>query len=355
MSADDTVRSEYRLDPLTNRRVIIARGRSRRPHDSHGAGEKSSSHSDPSLKSHKDDCPFCLGNEDMTPPEVTAHRPEGGRPNNPGWAIRVVPNKFPALIPSESLSLESSERASESMGWFATSPAVGVHEVVIHDPDHSKGLFELGSKKVSRVLSIYRERLRVFAERDDLKYAVAVVNHGAEAGASLEHSHSQLFSTSRVPFDVATEVEIAESDCAAGRECRLCNIIKEERIRSERILGLTESHIAFIQFASRSPYQVSVAPTSHQSRFEDVSDEEIEDLGLAVWRSLGALQNVLGPVPYNVVLRTSPWGNHASEGYHWRLDIVPKLSIMAGFELGTGVFINIVPPEEAAAELEPRF
>jgi len=355
MSSDDFVRSEYRHDPLTNRRVIIARGRSRRPYDNHGAVENGDTQPGPGIPSHKEGCPFCSGNEGMTPPEVTATRPEGGSPNGPGWDIRVVPNKFPALIPTDSPSLNSSEHASESMGWFATSPAVGVHEVVIHGPDHSKSLLELGAQKVSRVLSIYRDRFREFAAREELKYAVAVVNHGAEAGASLEHSHSQLFSTTRIPFDVASEVDIAESDHAAGRECRLCSLIKEEQKRGERLLGLTGSHIAFIQFASRSPYQVSIASTTHQPRFEDVSDDAIEDLGLALWRALKALHSVLGPVPFNMVLMTSPWSSHGPEGYHWKLDIVPKLSIMAGFELGTGVFINTVPPEEAAAELRPEF
>jgi UDPglucose--hexose-1-phosphate uridylyltransferase len=327
---------ELRIDPLSGLRVIVAGERGDRP----GAWVEPK----PRAPLDAESDPFAEGNEERTPPEVFALRPDGGDADGPGWAVRVVPNLYPALG-GEAGDPEADPLASGrgQPDLFAVRPAAGAHEVIVNAPQPVSSLADLDAEQVELALSVWRERARA---HEDSAYVHLIVNEGAEAGASLPHTHAQLYAMSFVPAGVARERErfTAYSDRTHGRNL-LEDLVQEEVRRAERIVAVDGEGVALCPFASRAPFEVQIVPRRPVTRFED-DGPLCASLLLQVLRRLGA---VLGEVPaLNLWVRTAPRG---AERFCWRIDILPRLAQLAGLEVGTGVHLNVVPPEHAAERL----
>jgi UDPglucose--hexose-1-phosphate uridylyltransferase len=321
---------EIRIDPLTGQRAIIAGARSGRP-----GGELSAP---PAVPIDPESDPFADGHEDRTPPEVYAVRPNAGAPNTPGWKVRVVPNLYPAL----SGHPEPVERdANRDLFW--SGPACGAHEVVINAPASVTSLSELPVEQVSDAVEVWRERMRVHREA---AYVHMIVNERREAGASLPHTHAQLYALDFVPAVVARERERfgAYATRTMGSNL-LADLVQEEVRRRERIVAVDDETVLMAPYGARVPFQLLIAPRTPRLRFEDEGPSGavmLHDALRRLARRLGASP------PLNLWVRTAPRG---AEYFCWRIDILPRLTHLAGLELGAGVNLNIVAPELAAAEL----
>jgi UDPglucose--hexose-1-phosphate uridylyltransferase len=319
---------EIRIDQLTGLRTILAPGRAGRPHGFERAGED---------EKGAEGCPFCERHEGETPPEVYAVRPEGGAPDTPGWTSRVVPNLYPALGEGE-----DEPRADSNPELFASRPAVGGHEVIVNAPEHVTAMAELSEERFLGAIETWRGRMRAHA---GAAYVQLVVNEGAGAGASLPHTHAQLYALPFVPAAVARERERvgAYSERTTGGGL-LSDVLVEEVRRRERLVAIDEEAALICPWASRTPYELRIVPRQPVARFEE------DTTGAAMLRTAMRLlaERLGGPPELNLWVATAPRG---AEDFHWHIDIAPRLSIKAGFELGTGVDINIYPPEQAAADL----
>jgi UDPglucose--hexose-1-phosphate uridylyltransferase len=327
---------ELRIDPLTGLRTIVAGERAVRP----GGGLRAEPR--PPLDPETD--PFAEGHEDRTPPELFALRPGGGPPNSPGWLVRVVPNLYPALsppdgaVPSAGADPLAAGRGEPEL--FPSRPAEGAHEVIVNAPQPVTSLRELEPSQVETAMDVWRERIRTHA---DAAYVHVLVNEGREAGASLPHTHAQLYGLPFVPAAVARERErfTAWFERTQGRNL-LEDLLQEEVRRRERIVAIDREAVVIAPAASRVPFQLQLIPRRPRARFEDDGP-----LGAALLHDvLGRLERVLGGVPpLNLWVRTAPRG---ADVFCWRIDLLPRLTHLAGLELGTGVNLNIVPPERAA-------
>lgn len=343
---------EIRIDQLTGLRTILASGRAERPEGfKPAASEEKGSES----------CPFCEGREERTPPEVYAVRPGGGAPDTPGWTSRVVPNLYPALdgaddpvgaatgstsgeagsFASAGDPLLESRRAGEP-DLFASRPALGGHEVIVNAPEHVTAMAELSEERFAGAIATWRERMRAHSEA---AYVQVVVNEGAGAGASLPHTHAQLYALPFVPATVARERERAGAyaERTAGGDL-LGDVLVEEVRRHERLVAIDDDAALICPWASRSPYELRVAPRRPAPSFED------DTAGVAMLHTALRLlaERFDGPPELNLWVRTAPLG---AEHFHWHVDIAPRLTTKAGFELGTGIDINVYPPERATADL----
>jgi UDPglucose--hexose-1-phosphate uridylyltransferase len=327
---------ELRIDPLTGLRTIVAGERAGRP----GGGMRAEPQ--PPVDAERD--PFREGHEDRTPPELFALRPGGGPPDSPGWLVRVVPNLYPALAPpGGSAPADAQDPLAGGRGepeLYATRPAEGRHEVIVNAPEPVGSLAELDSGQVETAMDVWRERMRSHA---DAPYVHVIVNEGREAGASLPHTHAQLYALPFVPAAVARERErfTAWFERTQGRNL-LEDLLQEEVRLRERVVSIDREAVAICPFASRVPFQVQILPRRPRARFEDDGP-----LAAALLHQvLGRLGRVLGAVPpLNLWVRTAPRG---ADSFCWRIDLLPRLTHLAGLELGTGVNLNIVPPERAA-------
>lgn len=326
--------SELRKDPIVGRWVIIATERGKRPSD--WANE-------PSMKAGGL-CPFCPGNEDKTPPEIMAIRPMSDQRDIPGWEVRVVPNKFPALQIEGSL-------APRGNGIYDTINGIGAHEVVIETPNHASDLADLSEKNFHDILLIFRDRTRDLKKDSRFKYILIFKNHGAAAGASLEHTHSQLIATPIVPKRVMEELEGSKRFYNFKERCIYCDIIQQEKKSQNRIVSVENSYIVIEPFAPRFPFETWILPQQHYSHFEDMPDQMYSELVKVLQDTLVRINKSLGYPPYNFILHTSPVQEPALPEYHWHFEIIPKLSKVAGFEWGSGFYINPTPPESAAGYL----
>ena len=334
---------------MTGLRTILAPGRADRPHGFGGRAED---------EKGAEGCPFCEGREGKTPPEVYAVRPGGGEPDTSGWTSRVVPNLYPALGDGEDGAsaprsgeagafasagdpLLESRRAGEP-DLFASRPAIGGHEVLINAPEHVTAMAELSEERFLGAIATWRERMRAHA---DAAYVQLVVNEGAGAGASLPHTHAQLYALPFVPVAVARERERAGAygERTAGGGL-LSDVLVEEVRRKDRLVAIDEEAALICPWASRSPYELRVVPRREAARFEE------DAAGATMIRTAMRLlaERFGGPPELNLWVATAPRG---AERFHWHVDIAPRLTIKAGFELGAGVDINIYPPERAAADL----
>jgi UDPglucose--hexose-1-phosphate uridylyltransferase len=289
------------------------------------------------------ECPFCPGHEIMTPLEVFAIRPDDTEPNSPGWLVRVVPNKFPAL--------ETGEKTGESTALFPRRGAEGANEVIIHSPDHNKNLATMTLEEVALVLRVYRQRYRANSEDPDVRYVHIIVNHGREAGASLEHSHSQLFGVPLVPPLVQQELAGASWHHKSKGECVFCRILREELEAGERVISETDGFVALAPFASRMPFEVWVIPRLHQESFDMISDGRLDDFAQIMQDMLARYREGFDDPPYNYYIHSAPCDGSGYEYYHWHVEMFPKLTTLGSFELGTSMMINITTPEHAAAYL----
>jgi UDPglucose--hexose-1-phosphate uridylyltransferase len=321
---------EVRVDPLTGLKVIVAGERAGRP------GGGFSAVPAPPLDPETD--PFAEGHEDRTPPEVYAVRPGGGPPDTPGWTVRVVPNLYPALAPDPEPPL-----AEANPDLFAARPALGAHEVIVNGPQPVGTLAELPPDQVAAALDVWRERMRTHA---DAAYVHVMVNERREAGSSLPHTHAQLYALDFVPAAVAREREHFGAHAARTMGQNLLeDLVQEEVRRRERIVEIDDEAVLLAPYAARLPFQLMLAPRRPRPRFED---EGPTGAGL-LHAALKRLERRLGASPpLNLWVRSAPRG---AEHWCWRIDIVPRLTHLAGLELGTGVHLNVLAPERAAAEL----
>jgi UDPglucose--hexose-1-phosphate uridylyltransferase len=328
---------ELRIDPITGLKTIVAGDRASRPGGGFHVPEQ------PPIDPEKD--PFLEGHEDRTPPELYAVRENGGGPDTPGWSVRVVPNLYPALGPADgdAPSADDQDPLAHGRGepsLFGTAPAVGAHEVIVNAPVPVSTLGALDPEQVEAAMSVWRERMRA---HDDSAYVHLIVNEGREAGASLPHTHAQLYGLPFVPPIVARERErfTAYSDRTQGRNL-LADLVQEEVRNRDRVIAIDDEAVALAPFASSTPFQVQIAPRKPAARFEDDGP-----LGARMLHDvLGRLAKVLGnPPPLNMWVRTAP---HDAQHFHWRIDILPRLAHLAGLEMGVGVGLNIMPPERAA-------
>ncbi|MBU4240515.1 MAG: galactose-1-phosphate uridylyltransferase [Actinobacteria bacterium] len=323
---------EIRQDVVTGRWVVVATERAMRPSD-FGSTRVSAA-----PEPHQ--CPFCPGRELMTPLELYAVRPADCEPNTPGWQVRVVPNKFPAFKTGEL------EQPSESM--FSRRAADGSHEVIIHTPDHTACLATMPVGDVELVLRVYRQRYR--ANRDDphVRYAHIVVNHGKEAGASIEHTHSQLFGVPLVPPLVQQELAGASWHHTSRGKCVFCRIMEAELEVGRRVIVENDSFVAIAPFASCLPFEMWIIPREHQPSFDMIEGEQFGDFAQILHDTLGRYRERFDSPPYNYYIHSAPTDGSDYPYYHWHLELIPKLTWPGAFEMGTSMMINVTTPEHAA-------
>jgi UDPglucose--hexose-1-phosphate uridylyltransferase len=325
---------ELRRDPVLGRWVIIATERAQRPNDFARRPE-------PQAAAF---CPFCPGHEESTPPEILAYRGEGARANQPGWSLRVVPNRFPALMIEGGLD-------REGHGMYDKMNGVGAHEVIIETPEHSRTLADLDATSVEALLWAYKDRI-VDLRRDTRFRSILIFkNQGEAAGASLEHSHSQLIALPVVPRVVSDEMEGAKRFFNDKERCVFCDIINQDKRDDERVVYENDQVIALCPWAPRSPFETWLLPKQHGSHFEELSKAQARATAEGLRQVLRRLDVALEKPPYNFILHTAPLNERGLPHYHWHFEIVPTLTKVAGFEWGSGFYINPTPPEEAAAFL----
>lgn len=323
---------EFRKDIVTGRWVIIATERAKRPTDFA---------LEPVENTNGANCPFCPGNEGKTPPEVLAYRTNGGAPNTPGWKLRVVPNKFPVLGIEGDLN-------KQGEGLYDKMNGIGAHEVIIETPQHEKTFDMLTEKEIEDVLWAFRDRVLDLKKDKRFKYILIFKNHGSAAGASLEHTHSQLIALPIVPKSVLQEVEGSRNHYANRERCIYCDIIRQEREEGVRVILENKDFVVIAPYAPRFPFETYILPKLHDSCFEEAKSYEYEGLASIAKETLVRMTKVLDRPAYNIMIHTSPFGEEINDFYHWHIEIMPRLTKVAGFEWGTGFYINPTPPEEAA-------
>lgn len=368
--------SELRHDWLSDRWVIIAPQRTERPDDFARI-------CDPQLPlSYKEDttqatCPFCRGHETETPPPLAVYTLGNGHDSaaNEPWHVRVVPNKFPAVNGVQSLKFpgmgvegvgnllspaagrtnpiteDPHAAARPAIDLFQARHVSGAHEVIIESPLHLCSLTQLDRCTSTLIFRAYRDRLQHWSRCMDIAYSVVFKNVGLDAGASLVHTHSQLIATNILPTDVRRAVERMELFHQTEGQCLFCRMLVDELEENVRIVAQTSDFVAFCPFASRLPSLVTIVPRDHQSAFESTSDEGLEQLAWLVHRILRSIERCYPQAAYNYVLHTAPQGKRESPAFHWRLELFPRLTRVAGFEWGSDCFINPLPPELAAYRL----
>lgn len=335
---------ELRRGPIGNRWVIIAPERAKRPSD-FASPEQEANGMTP------EKCPFCAGNEDKTPPEIYRASTADG-----SWQVRVVPNKFPAMHDYPELGRSAVD------GFYDRMNGVGTHEVIIESPEHEKGIPDLPLEDVKTIVDTYALRLQELKKKDWYRYILLFKNHGKRAGASLSHPHSQIIATPIVPQLMRHELQRARAYYEKKERCLLCDVMVMEIQSGKRIIEETEEFVAFAPYASRFPFEITIMPKKHAHDFADICDEQRREFARILKSTLYRLKKLLGDPPYNLVLHNSPnpiprpgkpgyWATLQYD-YHWRVSIIPRLTTVAGFEWGTGFYINPMPPEDAARYLK---
>jgi UDPglucose--hexose-1-phosphate uridylyltransferase len=325
---------ELRKDPVVGRWVIISTERGRRPNDFN---------TEP-VRPVGGPCVFCTRNEDKTPPEIMAIRPPDTVRDGAGWSLRVVPNKFPALRIEGDL-----EPSGE--GLYDRMNGVGAHEVVIETPDHDASLATLPAGAVTDVLLAFRERMLDLKKDPRFEYILVFKNHGEAAGASLEHPHSQLVATPIIPIMVTEELTGSQEYWHRKERCVWCDVIRQERRDRRRVVAEAGGFIALEPFAPRFPFETWILPVRHRSAFEESGEEELRALAEMLGDFLRRMNRALASPPFNFMLHTAPLRDGALDHFHWHLELIPKVTRVAGYEWGSGFFINPMPPEDAAEAL----
>ncbi|MCD6389074.1 MAG: galactose-1-phosphate uridylyltransferase [Desulfobulbaceae bacterium] len=325
---------ELRKDPVLGRWIIIAKERGKRPTDF--IIEKS--------ESKGGFCPLCPGNEKTTPAEVLRYSSTSHPPNTPGWDLRVVPNKYPALVIEGDLDKEGD-------GLYDKMNGIGAHEVIIETPNHNESFVQLPPERMINVFLSYRERLVDLSRDHRFKYVMVFKNYGRGAGASLEHSHSQLVAMPILPRMIVSELAGSLSYYRYKERCVFCDIIRQETKQEIRVVCQNDHFLCITPYAPRSPFEMWILPKYHSSSYIEQDTRSFQALTAIFTESMLRLDNCIPNVPYNFVLHTSPLRSEPLEHYHWHFEIMPKLTKIAGFEWGTGFYINPTPPEEAAKYL----
>ncbi len=288
-------------------------------------------------------CPFCYGNEAMTPPEVACIRDHGSEANKPGWRVRVVSNKFPAL------QIEG-ELDRRGLGMYDMSNGIGAHEILIESPHHEKDITELADKDVENILSMYCLRSLDLVKDQRFKYIMIFKNYGSAAGASLAHPHSQIIALPMVPKSVAEEIKGARKYFDYRDRCVFCDIIRQELQEKERIISENKYFLSFCPFVSRFPFEITIIPKEHLECFcRSPQESSIPALADILKETITRLKKLFPQVAYNYIIHTSPANGETVEAYHWHIEFMPKLTRVAGFEWGSG-FYNVATPPELAAQ-----
>lgn len=327
--------NEIRQDPVTGRRVIISTHRDARPN------EFSCEVATPlELDTSAAACPFCAG-QMQTPPMVARF----GESNNRSWQVCVVPNLYPVLeMPAE-------EPATNDAVLFSSQPARGHHEVVIESPTHVTRMSELSLEQIVLMLRAYRDRMLFMRAQPDVVYVQAMKNSGLEAGASLKHTHSQLFGLNFVPQQIQDELDGAKAYWETSGRCLFCDMAEQESKAGKRVVVETNDFIAWCPFASRFAFETCVAPKAHTARFETCDNRMLEKLGALFQIILRRIERHPRITAFNYLIHSLPFDSDRDDHYHWHIEIIPRIAKQAGFEWGTGVLINTVAPERAASEL----
>lgn len=328
--------SEYRQDPLSRRWVIIGSDRASRPNE----------FVEEPIRRQPIPCPFCAGNEHETPDAVATY----SAPGKAGWLVRIVPNKYPAVTLEESLcpNCQPLGTMPPAQGMI---PGFGRHEVIIESPRHVASLSELTTIEGELVFQAYRDRIAALKATGQYRYVQIFKNVGPAAGASLEHVHSQLVALPGVPEVIAQELSSCREYFAECRRPLVADLIERELAAGDRVLAQAGHFVAFCPYASRFPYEVCIAPLTSQPSFEATQASELGELSRLTRDVIGRIEHIAGQVAYNCVLHTQPFDTSPHDHYHWHIEIIPRLTKVAGFEWGTGCFINPLPPESAAAQL----
>lgn len=330
---------ELRKDPVLGRWIIISKERGKRPTD---------------FRIEKPQvlggfCPLCPGNEGTTPPEVLAFRSGAHHSENgPGWQVRVVPNKYPALVIEGGLD-------KEGEGLYDKMNGIGAHEVIIESPDHEERFSDLPTEQMLYVLLAYKQRLLDLSRDKRFRYVMIFKNHGKAAGASLEHSHSQLVALPILPRMIVSELAGAKSYYQYKERCVFCDIIRQEIQQDIRVVCQNDRFITITPFAPRTPFEMWILPKQHASSYADANEQTLRSLAELFAETLQRLDRCIPDVPYNFLLHTEPLRLGGVDHYHYHFEIVPKLTSIAGFEWGSGFYINPMPPEEAAVYLRRAF
>ncbi len=324
---------EFRQNLATKEWVILAPERGKRPSDFNKKLDHQST-----LPAVKDDCPFCPGNEARTSSPLLVYEHDGD------WQVRAVANKFAALQPN----LDTNR---VSVGAFLSADGFGIAEVVIEHRRHNLTLALMEVDDVAMVLKAYRERQTEISKNEKINLVTIFRNHGARAGTSLEHPHSQIIATPIVPPHVRYPMEQAILHYDKHGTCVYCDMVDEELRQRKRIIAETEHFVAFCPFAARSPFEARIYPKWHEASYMLISDEKITDLAQLLRDVLAKLYFSVGNPDYNYIIRSSPIGDENTRHQHWYMVIIPKITISAGFEIGSGIYINTISPEDCAQVL----
>lgn len=328
---------ELRKDPVTDRWVIVSTERGVRPTDFEPVAVP------PANKL----CPFCYGFESKTPPEIYAVREAGSPPNSSGWHVRVVPNKYPALRIEGDL-------LREGVGMFDKMTGIGAHEVIIEHPDHQRRFWDYSIQDIDRIIGAYLQRTDDLKRDFRLRHMLIFKNEGEQAGASLAHSHSQLIATPVIPKRVREKLDGVQRYLDYKERCVYCDQIREEQRFGERLVFENDRFVSFCPFASRFPFEIALFPKAHRQDFAAIDAGERASLAEALRVTMRKLNEALGAPQYNWMFLSAPTklaGRESWEDFHWHVEIIPKLTKIAGFEWGTGFYINPTPPEQAAGYL----
>ncbi len=378
---EEATSSEMRHDWLADRWVIMAPQRTQRPSD-YVVG--------PPRELGNENCPFCEGREEHTPPAVASYSSPraaisrtakscaaaSGAVATAAWSVRVVPNKFPAVsaaVPSlavsaggglalavdscqsfglpQTSSADDSASAQSSIDLFRRRDLTGGHEVIVESPHHWHSISQLDHEATCLVFTAYRDRLQHWLDDLGLAYGVVFKNVGLDAGASLVHTHSQLIATDIMPPDIARAAERMELFARKESACLFCRMAEDELEQQVRVVEQTPAFVAFCPFASRLPSQITILPKRHQTRFQALGNAELEQLAWLTHRLVRRIEHCYPDAAYNFIIHTSPNRLASPDCFHWRIELFPRITKVAGFEWGSDCYINPVAPESAAAAL----
>ncbi|MBF0499948.1 MAG: galactose-1-phosphate uridylyltransferase [Candidatus Riflebacteria bacterium] len=322
---------QLRKDPILKQWVIISPERGKRPHDFRLETEQID---DPET------CPFCEGHEGLTPLETMAFRKAGTALNQPGWWVRVIPDRDPILVPT-------GDTGREGIGMFDAMNAIGIHEVVVETPSHTQTLQTVPLDQVREVIWTYKQRMLDIKKNPRFKHLMIVKNSGRSV-SNFSHSHSHIVATPIIPKRIEEEIDGAREYYHYHDRCIFCDIIKQELDQPGRIIYQDAYFVAFCPFASRFPFEVMIIPKTHQPFFEAIDNDHVHGFAQILQITLKKMQALLANLPYNFIIHTSPCSDSYRDFFHWHLELIPKLTQVAGFEWGSGFYINPLPPEDAA-------
>jgi len=327
---------ELRQSRVTKDWVIIATERAKRPDEFRLERQKKE------LPEHDMKCPFCPGNEHMTPAETLAFRSGLSTPNGPGWRLRVVPNKFSALVPTGSFQRHPVD------GFYRRMDGIGIHEIIIESPQHNVSPATMPETQVEEIFLAYRERYNAIWKDGRFRMVIIFRNHGPSAGTSMEHPHSQLIATPIVPTHIRHLLEEAMRYFDDHGSCVFCDTVSVEKKVRKRIILEAENFLVYAPYASQSPFETIVMPKKHYACFGSISEQETRELANVVRVVLQQIHEKLNDPDYNLVIHTAPFKDANEDFYHWHVQIFPRLTTTAGFELGSGIHITTALPEESA-------